>query len=309
MSRLLTLTLLTVTGALNLFGQCTLTLNPVTGLFDCITPPAAPAYAVTTFTNATSVTLNHNLNSTAVIASCWDSLGAQFQPNTIQYNSVNSVTFTFSTSTSGQCVVMAGVPTGAAVPGPQGATGATGAAGTNGNTVLNGTSNPTSQGVNGDFYLNTLTSCLYGPKSAGTWPASCTSLIGPTGPQGPQGPPGSGGGGGGSYTAGAGISAAQLATSVIALDSTLVLSYLNGTTSIDFPAITTQTCNVQTLTITGALAADKVVPAWPTTLDNGLIGMMFVSASNTVSIRLCNVTTSTIDPANMAYGAYILKPF
>jgi len=69
-----------------------------------------------------------------------------------------------------------------------GPTGATGAAGTNGNTVWNGTGAPSSgTGVNGDFFLLTTTDCLYGPKASGSWPGSCTSLIGPTGSTGATG--------------------------------------------------------------------------------------------------------------------------
>lgn len=68
--------------------------------------------------------------------------------------------------------------------GPAGATGAAGAAGangTNGNTVLNGIVNPSnSVGNNGDFYLNTVTYFIFGPKAAGIWPAG-VSLI-PNGP-------------------------------------------------------------------------------------------------------------------------------
>src|SRR5581483_2592983 len=75
--------------------------------------------------------------------------------------------------------------TGAQGPqGPSGATGPTGPAGPQGpigkggNTVWNGTAAPTSTiGVNGDFYLNTSTQCLYGPKAAGVWPTSCVTLI------------------------------------------------------------------------------------------------------------------------------------
>lgn len=93
-------------------------------------------------------------------------------------------------------------PQGPAGPiGPQGATGAQGPAGlqgisgnpgaqgpagADGKTVLNGTVNPSSQGVNGDFYLNTTTNTLFGPKANGTWPSGI-SLIGPQGPAGPQG--------------------------------------------------------------------------------------------------------------------------
>ncbi len=43
--------------------------------------------------------------------------------------------------------------------------------GTNGNTILSGSVDPTDEGVDGDFYLNTATSTLFGPKVSGTWPA------------------------------------------------------------------------------------------------------------------------------------------
>ncbi len=50
-----------------------------------------------------------------------------------------------------------------------------------------GSVNPTgSQGQNGDFYLNTSTYTLFGPKTATGW-GSGQSLIGPTGTTGPQG--------------------------------------------------------------------------------------------------------------------------
>ena len=71
--------------------------------------------------------------------------------------------------------------------GSQGNQGIQGIAGTNGTAVLNGTTVPsTAIGVNGDFYINTATNTLYGPKAGGNWPSG-TSLIGPTGATGPQG--------------------------------------------------------------------------------------------------------------------------
>jgi hypothetical protein len=57
--------------------------------------------------------------------------------------------------------------------------------GTNGATVLSGTSNPTTQGNNGDFFINTATSTIFGPKNV-TWPTG-VSLIGTTGSTGPAG--------------------------------------------------------------------------------------------------------------------------
>jgi hypothetical protein len=56
--------------------------------------------------------------------------------------------------------------------------------GTNGSSVLNGIVAPVSgNGVVGDFFINTATSMLYGPKGAGGWPAG-VSLIGSAGPTG-----------------------------------------------------------------------------------------------------------------------------
>lgn len=82
--------------------------------------------------------------------------------------------------------------TGAAGPtGPTGATGPAGSDGARGASVLSGTSGPTSfVGSDGDFYLDTVSSRLYGPKSGLSW-GTGTSLVGATGDTGPAGPTGS----------------------------------------------------------------------------------------------------------------------
>jgi hypothetical protein len=81
----------------------------------------------------------------------------------------------------------------AGLTGPQGAVGPQGVAGTNGangNTILNGSTNPTlGIGVNGDFYINTTSDSIFGPKTSGAWGVG-TPLRGPIGPQGPAGPTG-----------------------------------------------------------------------------------------------------------------------
>jgi len=89
-------------------------------------------------------------------------------------------------STTGTSLVGPQGPAGAT--GATGATGAQGPAGTNGSTVLNGTGAPGSGiGHNGDFYLDTAANVLYGPKAAGTWSTTGTSLVGPQGPAGATG--------------------------------------------------------------------------------------------------------------------------
>ena len=59
------------------------------------------------------------------------------------------------------------------------------------NTFLNGLGAPNAtDGIDGDFYLDTLSSNLYGPKKKGKWPLP-KNLVGPVGPQGPVGKQGS----------------------------------------------------------------------------------------------------------------------
>lgn len=51
--------------------------------------------------------------------------------------------------------------------------------GSSGNSLLNGSSNPaTGVGNNGDFYINTSTYTLYGPKANGAWPATGAAMLG-----------------------------------------------------------------------------------------------------------------------------------
>lgn len=60
-------------------------------------------------------------------------------------------------------------------------------AGLDGKTVLNGTGIPAgTNGLVGDFYIDTAANKIYGPKATNGWGIG-TSIVGPTGPQGSQG--------------------------------------------------------------------------------------------------------------------------
>lgn len=84
------------------------------------------------------------------------------------------------------------------IQGPQGLPGASGPAG---NLILSGSTNPLAAlGNVGDYYLNTTTNTLIGPKQLSGWPVAGVSLVGPagqngatgaTGATGPAGLPGS----------------------------------------------------------------------------------------------------------------------
>lgn len=73
-----------------------------------------------------------------------------------------------------------------------GADGLDGVDGVDGRTVLYGTAAPTTEGVDGDFYIRTTTNFIYGPKAAGVWPAGI-SLVGPAGEDGLDGTDGTDG--------------------------------------------------------------------------------------------------------------------
>lgn len=69
--------------------------------------------------------------------------------------------------------------------------------------ILSGTADPeATDGNDGDFWINTTTTTIFGPKAAGAWPEG-TELIGPQGIQGTQGAPGAQGPQGESGVAGA----------------------------------------------------------------------------------------------------------
>lgn len=99
---------------------------------------------------------------------------------------INTVTnFIFGPKTGGVW------PAGVSLVGPAGANGTNGTNGTNGapgvdgKSVLNGAGAPgVGVGVVGDFYIDTSTNRIYGPKLVGGWPGTSTSLVGPPGPPG-----------------------------------------------------------------------------------------------------------------------------
>ena len=73
----------------------------------------------------------------------------------------------------------------AGIPGPQGIQGipgVNGIQGINGNTILYGPTDPSTEGVLGDFYINTTSHTLFGPKTT-NWPVGI-SLVGPQGDSG-----------------------------------------------------------------------------------------------------------------------------
>lgn len=179
--------------------------------------------------------------------------------------------------------------------GTQGTTGAvgpagpTGANGKNGSVIYSGTTIPaTSLGAVGDFYLNTTTGLLYGPKTASGW-GTGFSLKGPTGATGSTGATGAAGS---QILNGSGIPSASLGNNGdYYLDKTNYLLYGPKTVTGWGPAVSLQgpagTANVQysgwnyatnirDSTVDGSqvVIADLAAPAvTQTMLDNASIQM------------------------------------
>lgn len=89
--------------------------------------------------------------------------------------------------------------------------------------------------------------------------------------------------------------------------TTITESNSVSTGSVDFASISADTCGEKTLTLTGADVNTPVACSFPAALEANLIGMCFVSAADTVTIRLCNMTAVAIDPAAATFGARTIK--
>jgi hypothetical protein len=99
--------------------------------------------------------------------------------------------------------------------------------------------------------------------------------------------------------------------STLAVDNSVIPTYLTNTATLNFSAaIGVGACaSDQTMTVSGANTGDAVAPAWPSGLSAGLLGMMFVSSSNTVTVRLCNMSGSAITPGSGSYRATIVRNY
>jgi hypothetical protein len=98
--------------------------------------------------------------------------------------------------------------------------------------------------------------------------------------------------------------------STLAVDTGVIPTYLTSSATLSFSSISTNTCSSdQSLTVTGANAGDAVAPAWPSNLPAGVLGVMFVSATNTVTVRLCNLSGTIVTPPSSAFRATIVRNY
>lgn len=79
------------------------------------------------------------------------------------------------------------------------------------------------------------------------------------------------------------------------------------TTTLDFPSIPPGGQAELTVTVTSAAVGDSVSLARPAGSEAGLVSTARVTAANTVTVRVSNITAAAIDPAAASYGVTVYK--
>jgi hypothetical protein len=97
--------------------------------------------------------------------------------------------------------------------------------------------------------------------------------------------------------------------STLAVDNGVIPTYLMNSATLNFPSMTTGTCAAdQTITVAGANPGDAVAPGWPA-LPSGVVGIMLVGGTNTVTVRLCNLSGFGVTPPSASYKATIVRNY
>lgn len=286
------------------------------------------------FTSQTSVNLDHDFNTQLIIVGCVDGSNVVIEPDTVTATDANNATVTFTSAQTGSCHVAAALAGG----GGGGGTGTVTSVGLSAPSEFTLANTPiTGAGTIGIAWASQAAArVLAAPASSSGTPSfralvggDLPAMVGDSGSGGTKGavpapaagdaaagkylkadgswqvPPG--GGGGGSYTAGDGIDSTSLSSSIIAVDATVPAIAVSGSQSLTFGTIAAGSCSVQTITATGATVGDRVAPGWPATLPDGVLGIMFVSATDTLSVRLCKISTGSADVTGLTFTYQISR--
>ncbi|MGC9971760.1 MAG: hypothetical protein ABSE56_14350 [Bryobacteraceae bacterium] len=96
----------------------------------------------------------------------------------------------------------------------------------------------------------------------------------------------------------------------VGIDTAVVPTYLTTTVTLNFPLIANGACAAdQSFSLLGAVVGDSVAPGWPGAFEPGLLGIMRVSAADTIAIRVCNLSGAAMDPINATFRATIVRSF
>lgn len=118
----------------------------------------------------------------------------------------------------------------------------------------------------------------------------------------------SGGTAGDTVAPGVGITITGTSPKQISVDTAAVPAFLTVSTTADFPSISAGGCQEVAVPLLGAAVGDAVAVGWPA-LATGLVGMARVGAPDAVTLRLCNVSGTAIDPPMLVYRTTVVRSF
>lgn len=96
----------------------------------------------------------------------------------------------------------------------------------------------------------------------------------------------------------------------LSVDAAAVPTYLTASSVLPFAAMANGACAAEiTLSLPGANTGDSIAPGWPPDLPGGVLGMMRVSAVNTVGVRLCNLSGGAVAAGSTTFRATVVRSF
>jgi len=87
----------------------------------------------------------------------------------------------------------------------------------------------------------------------------------------------------------------------------LLLKGLDNSATLDFPAISGGATSELSVTVSGATTGSSCSCAPNTTIEAGLTWSCYVSAANTVRLRLSNITAGSINPASRSWKVVVVE--
>jgi hypothetical protein len=108
---------------------------------------------------------------------------------------------------------------------------------------------------------------------------------------------------------GLGLAGAGTVANPLTVDTAAVPTRLTGTNSLTWASFAQSTCQELAITLTGAVTGDEVMLGPPATIDQGFQWGGFVGSANTVTVRMCKITTGTVTPTanGLSWRATIIK--
>ncbi len=96
--------------------------------------------------------------------------------------------------------------------------------------------------------------------------------------------------------------------STVSVDAAVVPTYLAAIASLSFPLILNGACSAElTIPLIGANSGDSVASGWPPSMPQGVLGMMRVSATGIVAVRICNFSGTAVTPQADTYRATVVR--